>query len=425
MKISRLYRSGVPPGLTAPSGRRRSSGRNALLPGQCSIRSVTAAPGDYRCTQHLPPSSTTRLPPARDEVPLTLHSSSVTIAEDLESFAVRPPVAADGGVSPSAAAPHTHRAGTQRRRRLDGGARLAAVSRGTGGCTAASPAPVLAAAAHSYARSGAASLERGGCPATESFDPLRYCPLSLLLQHREPVEGARGGCLSAVPGQRRPPGHESSSHRRGTANPSPHPHSSAHCSARGSNEDTSVPRAEIGGRTVALPRDYRRDRQAGSGREGAGRREAAAPDRHRRRRDGGREWKPGRGGNRGGHAQEMQEPKIFHHCSRPPAPIRRGTSRAPRSAAGRQRHRCGAPASAGAAIEMTPELRFGRSGLGPAPSLRTCRSLRPVCERGGARLGELWRSGVVMSPPGVPVHGVFGPLKVRLRNGQFAKASAT
>lgn len=42
-----------------------------------SIRSVTAAPAGYRFTQDLPPSSTPRLPPARDEVPLTHHSFPV------------------------------------------------------------------------------------------------------------------------------------------------------------------------------------------------------------------------------------------------------------------------------------------------------------------------------------------------------------
>ncbi|KAL2309498.1 hypothetical protein Nmel_005699 [Mimus melanotis] len=101
------------------------------------------------------------------------------------------------------------------------GAHLAAVSRGAEGCKAASPAPVLTAAAHSQASLvlPTSSVE-DALPPSRLTPPL-YRPRSLLLQHRELVEGARGGCLSAVPGQWRRPGHESSWHRRGTVNPSP------------------------------------------------------------------------------------------------------------------------------------------------------------------------------------------------------------
>ncbi|XP_039582609.1 uncharacterized protein LOC120510668 [Passer montanus] len=376
------------------------------LKAKCSIRSVTAAPGAYRCTQDLPPSST----PRRDEVPLTLHSSS------LRPLAILTPAAKHVQArSPRAAGGLPERFLREANRNN----RLPPVISSKGGLSGvAGPAWLLSlegqgvqsslpsSCPHSSSsalprQSGAASLERGGCPDTESFDALRYRPRSLLLQHREPVQGA----VHTVEGQRIP-------HHI----PAPRPTAVPAALTR----TRASPGLRQGGGRWLCP--------AGGGKR-AGRRRAArgggtrpppSPkilDRPRRGRGGGREWKPGRGGDRRGHAQEMQEPKIFHHCSRPPAPIRRGTSRAPRSAAGRERRRerqrdalrrlprspgarrgggGGAPASAGAAIEMTPELGFGRSGLGPAPALRTCRSgarLRPVCGRGGAPLGVLWGGG--------------------------------
>lgn len=130
----------------------------------------------------------------------------------------------DGGVLLCAAAPHRHGAGTRLRRRLDrgsGGEPTWLLSLAGQGVQISLPSSCPRASSALPRQAGAASLECGGCPATEPLDPLRYRPRSLLLQHREPVEGARGGCLSAVPGLWRPPGHESSSQPRGTANPSP------------------------------------------------------------------------------------------------------------------------------------------------------------------------------------------------------------
>lgn len=102
------------------------------------------------------------------------------------------------------------------------GARLAAVSRGTGGCKAAFPDPALAAAAaHSHASLvlPASSVEDALLSSRLTTPP----PHRSLLQHREPVEGARGGwlpvcCPEAVTaaGTREP-----APLRRGTPNPLP------------------------------------------------------------------------------------------------------------------------------------------------------------------------------------------------------------
>lgn len=111
-----------------------------------------------------------------------------------------------------------------------------------------------------------------GLPASsveDALPPLRYRPRSLLLQHLEPVEGARGGCQSAEPGQWRHPGHESSSHRPGTANPSPPSPLLGPLQCPQLWGHTSLPRTETGGRTVTLPRDCRWGKLAESGREGA------------------------------------------------------------------------------------------------------------------------------------------------------------
>lgn len=178
---------------------------------------------------------------------------------------------------------------------------------------------------------------------------------------------------------------------------------------------------------------------AAGGREGAGHREAAAPDHpvaegsspHPATPNGGREWKPGRGGDRQGHAQETQEAKFSITAVVPPRPrpAGRGRERAvlrwlpaqPRGAEGRWRRTCFRRSGG----RNGPGARLGAfwAGAGSCPAHLPVQGARlyPVCGCGGAPLGVV---KVVVRAPGVPVHGVFGPLKVWLHNGRFAKASA-
>lgn len=62
---------------------------------------------------------------------------------------------------------------------------------------------------------------------------------------------------------------------------------------------------------------------------------------------------------------------------------------------GAQRGGGGAPASVGAATEMSPELSSGRSAPEPAPALHTCRRRAPACTRlrtrRSATLGCPWQ----------------------------------
>lgn len=220
------------------------------------------------------------------------------------------------------------------------GAHLAAVSRGTGGCKAASPVPALAAAAYSHA-----SLVLPAPSADDALPPSRLTPSVLSPSLPSAASRARGGCEGRLPvcypgavaavGTRKQltPSRDSESL---TTIPTPRP-TAVPAALTGTRSSPGLRRGGDGGSAPRLSPGKR----AGSGRESAGRREAAAPDRLRRRRfwtapaatarNGGREWERERGGDRRGHAQEMQEPKIFHHCSRLPAPIRRGTSLSPRS----------------------------------------------------------------------------------------------
>lgn len=192
---------------------------------------------------------------------------------------------------------------------------MAAVSRETWGCKAAFPVPALAAAGNPTPV-WCCQPRVGRCLPPSRLPLLRY---------RDPVEGARGGCLSAVPGQWRPPGHESSSlMSRDTESLTIIP-------APGL---PAVPAAVMG--TGGFPELRQRTGRwlcpatvaAAGGREANGRREAAAPDHpaaepsgpHPATPNGGREWKPGRGGDRRGHAQEMQQRKFSITAVVPPPP---------------------------------------------------------------------------------------------------------
>lgn len=246
---------------------------------------------------------------------------------------------------------------------------MAAVSSGTGGCKSASPAPVLAAAVHSHARLGppASSVEDALPQSRLTPCVIALAPFFCSIESPWRVRGAAACLLCRGSGGRRDT--RAVHTLEGPRIPHQHPRSWAHCSARGSDGDTSLPRAETGGRTVTLSRDCRRGKRAGRRRaaRGGGTRPPPPPkilDRPRRRRDGGREWKPGRGGDRRGHAQEMQEPKIFHHCSRPPPPssaVRQAPPAARRGGAGAGGMRCGAfraaPGRTGAAAHLLPRER--------------------------------------------------------------------
>lgn len=259
------------------------------------------------------------------------------------------------------------------------GAHWAAVSRGAGGCKAASPAPVLAAAAHRQASLvlPASSGEDALAPSRLTPPPrvIALAPFLCSIESPWRVRGAAARLLSRGSGGR----WDTRAVRTVEGIPDHHPLSWAHCRARVSDGASRLPRAQTGGRTAALPRDCRRARRAGR------RRAVRGGDRHHRRSFwtapadsgmGGRvEAGKGRGPTR--HAQEMQEPKIFHHCSRPPPPS--GTARhgPPQPGGAGPAMRCGAfplspearrgggaPASAGAALEVTPERARGVLGCG-------------------------------------------------------------
>ncbi|XP_058719351.1 basic proline-rich protein-like [Poecile atricapillus] len=143
---------------------------------------------------------------------------------DLESFAAWPSVEVGGRTLLSAAAPHTPGA----RHSSEGslmrvaGTRLSCCLHRDRGLQSRLPSSCPRGSSHSHA-----SLVLPASRVEDALPPSRLTPPpppcyrlgSLLLQHRGAMEGARGGSLAAVPGQRQQPGHESSSQRRGTPNP--------------------------------------------------------------------------------------------------------------------------------------------------------------------------------------------------------------